>query len=214
MRRVLHTALPDRVAQAVDVGCGPASWLQTWRTFADNVVGVDPFADAIAQQSLPEGTRVVRGTADKLPFDTDSVDLALALDVLEHIDDASALVEIRRILRRDGLVLVTVPAIPWLWSTRDDDAGHLRRYTKSSLHSALETAGFDVLDSRYYMSLLFPLVAASRVLGRNTPTLRDKEDQPPRLANAVFRAITLFEVRTGLRLPFGSSLLALARIKP
>jgi hypothetical protein len=69
-----------------------------------------------------------------------------------------------------------VPAMPWLWSYRDEDAGHLRRYTRRRLNRLLVGAQLRVREMRYYQCLLFPLVAVTRLFGRKRPGLRDFEE--------------------------------------
>ena len=125
-----------------------------------------------------------------------------------------ALAECTRILRSGGMLFLTVPAIPWLWSFRDEDAGHMRRYTRRSLVSCVSNAGFRVEYLRYYQFLLLPLIILSRFLGRTGKATRDLEDAPHPAVNAVLRAVVEIEVKLielGVRLPIGSSLLMVAR---
>src|SRR4029079_14886838 len=68
-------------------------------------------------------------------------DLILLLDVLEHIaDDVAALAAARRALRPGGHLLVTVPALPWLWSRHDEANHHHRRYLPRGLRRSLRQA--------------------------------------------------------------------------
>lgn len=211
VRKVLDRHLDGPVARALDVGCGPGHWLATWRSYAHEVCGIDPFAHVAASRTLEPGIRLLHGHASALPVGDQSTDLLVALDVLEHIDDLAALRDMHRALKPGGVLLVTVPAFAWLWSYRDADAGHLRRYSRATLCAALAQSGFEVAHLQYYQGLLFPAVMASRFLGRRTSRLRDTEDRPAPWLNRVLRAVNLLEVQSGLRLPFGSSLLTLAR---
>jgi hypothetical protein len=123
--------------------------------------------------------------------------------------------ELRRALRPAGLLFVTVPAGPWLWSHRDEAAGHQRRYRRSGLAALLRDSGFDPLELGAWQCALFPVVVATRLLGRRGPRLRDAEERPPRLANAAFAWINRLEARMPLgRLPWGSSLAAVCRRAP
>lgn len=211
IRRILDRRIPGKVERLLDVGCGPGVWLPSWCRYARDVCGIDPFAAKVKPEALADGTRLVTGVASQLPVADGQTDLILALDVLEHVDDRPALQEMKRALRPGGQVLITVPACPWVWSHRDDDAGHLRRYTSRALREVIEQAGFEIGHLQYYQSLLFPLTVLSRVLGRQSSRLRDAEDHPPEWLNRTLRRINLFEVEAGLRLPFGSSLIAVAR---
>jgi SAM-dependent methyltransferase len=130
------------------------------------------------------------------------------LDVLEHVDDTRALAEARRVLRPGGLLLITVPAMPWLWSYRDRAAGHRRRYTRSALRRLAEDCGFEVAELRYYQCALLPLVAASRLGGRRNSSFEYAEERPPRLLNELFSWINGAEARLHADLPWGTSLAA------
>ncbi|MFN0167632.1 MAG: methyltransferase domain-containing protein [Bryobacteraceae bacterium] len=149
--------------------------------------------------------------AEQLPFGDASFDAALALDVLEHVEDRTAARELARVIRPKGLLFVTVPAFAWLWSYRDEAAGHRRRYHRAMLEQLLAEAGFQVEQAGYYQFFLFPVTIASRWLGRRSRAARDLEDLPPAAINAAFRLVTRAEVTLGHRWPCGSSLVAVAR---
>jgi SAM-dependent methyltransferase len=100
-------------------------------------------------------------------------DVITMLDVLEHIrDDLAALRAARRLLREPGLLLVTVPALPQLWSDHDVALHHQRRYLKRGLGVILEKAGFRVERCSYYTSLLLPFLALQRLAGKLKNRLR------------------------------------------
>ena len=119
-----------------------------------------------------------------------------------------------------GLFLVTVPQYPWMWSTLDDIVCHKRRYTRPDLIAKLQGCGFDVLFASSFVTALFPAMAASRMLSR-------KRAAEPETAAAFAAEVTLpaaanricdwvmradeFALRRGVSLPFGGSLLAVAR---
>ncbi|MCP5477943.1 MAG: methyltransferase domain-containing protein [Rhodanobacteraceae bacterium] len=78
------------------------------------------------------------------PWPDGSAGIACAFDVLEHVDDDTGLREMHRILRPGGRLLLTVPAHRWLWSRRDELAGHQRRYSRSLLSKRVRDAGFHI----------------------------------------------------------------------
>ena len=140
-------------------------------------------------------------------------DVVLALDVLEHVDDRVTLDEIHRICDL-AACWSPVPSCPSLWSYRDEDAGHLRRYTSASVRRALHDSGLEVTLVTYYQFILFPVVVLARWLGRRWHRIRDAEEQlPPRLNN-LLRRLALAEsaaLARGIAFPWGSSLVAVAR---
>lgn len=210
-RRVLVERLLRRAiapaARLLDVGCGTGDLAARLAALGHSVVGVD-----LAFIVKPSGTPA-RADATRLPFASQEFDGALLLDLLEHGDDGAMLDETARVLRPGGVALVTVPALPWLWSHRDEAAGHRRRYDERGLRTVLARAGLRVEALRWYTFALFPLMVASRWLGRRGPSMRDREDAPPPRLNAVLGAVSRAEARVGVnvRFPIGSSLVALAR---
>jgi SAM-dependent methyltransferase len=79
--------------------------------------------------------------------------------VLEHVNDRPRLLrEIRRVLKKDGHLIMTVPSLTWLWSQSDLDVGHFLRYSKRSVRTELKNSGFLVRSSRYFfVSIVLPL---------------------------------------------------------
>jgi len=203
-----------RPTVVLDLGCGTGSLLRVLGRLGHRAIGIDALPEALeaARRHAPDAW-MARAEADRLPLADGAVGAVTALDVLEHVDDGRALSEIRRVLRPGGVLIASVPAMPWLWSYRDEDAGHRRRYTRRGLERTVAEAGFDMAHLRYYQSLLFPFVVGSRLLGRRGPAARDLEERPPRSLNRVRHAITVAELALGrvVRLPWGSSLVVVAR---
>ncbi len=100
-------------------------------------------------------THVVCSTLKAAQFRSHSLPAVGIFDVLEHIQDAqSFLLSIKEALRQDGLLYLTVPAYPALWSAEDELAGHFRRYTLKTLNRALNDAGFEVEFATYIFRFL------------------------------------------------------------
>ena len=148
----------------------------------------------------------------------------LACDVIEHLeDDERVLLNLNRSLKKGGILVLTVPACNSIWSAIDDYAGHKRRYSRRELNQKLEAAGFKVVKNSYFMMLLFPAIALSRVMvnWKNVPGKdRDKmmrskagdELSLPPVLNSLFGTIFSVEIPLirYLDLPIGSSLVAVA----
>lgn len=216
VRGLLARHLGPAPQRLLDVGCGTGHLARELLAAGHRVAAVDllPEALAAARADAP-GVGLLRADAGRLPLAAGGFDAVTALDVLEHVDDAAALAELRRVVRPGGLLVLTVPAAPWLWSHRDEAAGHRRRYTRKRLEAALARAGFAPLELGAYQCALFPAVAASRLLGRRGPRLRDAEERPPALVNAALAWLNRGEAALGPgRLPFGSSLAAACRRSP
>jgi len=109
-------------------------------------------------------------------------------------------------------VLIAVPAHQWMWSAHDVVNHHHRRYSRKTLAAAIAAAGMRAEKLRWFNSLLFPLAAAARIVGR----VRGKDDSddspPPGPLNALFERVFRFERHLVGRVPMtpGVSLVTLA----
>jgi len=136
------------------------------------------------------------------PFDS-----AVMINVLEHIpDDVGALRDIAAGLRPGGTIAIWVPAHEALYSEFDRMIGHHRRYRRSTLVNALNSAGFEVVEVRYASALgAFVWFGVARV-ARIRPTKPGSARTYDRVMIPVLRRME----RTW-RPPFGQSLLAIGR---
>lgn len=203
LARGVATLAPGR---ALDIGAAAGGNTRVLRARGWQAVALE-YGSEGAAIARGRGIPVLRADATRLPVRTDSLDLVVAFDVLEHIaDDEAAAAEIRRVLRPGGTALIAVPADPRLWSAHDEAVGHVRRYTRPQLLFVLEQAGLSVEDVRSWNVLLRP-VAAWR---RRTSTGSDL-DELPAVVNGGLRLVVALE----RRLPVGSlpgvSLLVQAR---
>jgi SAM-dependent methyltransferase len=153
---------------------------------------------------------------DRIPFGSQSFDLVLMIDVLEHLDDdGAALRALRERVRPGGLLMLTVPAFQLLWSPHDVAHHHRRRYRANQLREVVSRAGYDVLYLSYYNFLLFAPILAARLAQRVTG--RHIEDHglalPSRPLNWALRKTFSAErfVLGRASLPLGVSLILLAR---
>src|SRR5262245_42946021 len=114
-----------------DIGCGTGGNLVALMDRHD-VLGIEKSDQGVEMARRRLGDRVQSGyLPDGLKLPESEFDVVLMTDVLEHIenDELSAETAIR-LLRPGGLVIATVPAIPWLYSQYDVRLQHYRRYSK------------------------------------------------------------------------------------
>lgn len=153
----------------VDIG-GAASLIARDLQAFGRVETVEPDAAMVAVARSAQGIVVHQGALpDGLP-ELEPAHVITLLDVVEHIeDDVTALRAVGEQLTPDGIVVVTVPALSWLWSDHDVALHHKRRYTKETLAALFERAGYRVERMSYYTSLLLPLLAGQRLASRLKP---------------------------------------------
>jgi len=207
-------ALPDG-ATILDLGCGTGGNLAMLARFGHlSACEADEGARgmAVARQVVPVEAGAL---PDQLSYPPSSFDLVVMTDVLEHVEqDRPALVSVARLLRPGGRLVLTVPALPWLWTARDEAHYHFRRYTRATLAAALHAGGFGIERLAYYNMLLFPAMVGQRMVARaGGRPYEDDLGLPPAWINRLLEEALAAEwplVRRGLT-PVGASLLAIAQ---
>ncbi|WP_210250299.1 class I SAM-dependent methyltransferase [Methylobacterium planeticum] len=215
LRRELSRGRAPAPMRILEAGCGSGGNLGMLGAFGTvEAVEYDPGARAIAER---RSGLVIRPCAlpHDLPVPDRSYDLIALLDVLEHVEeDRASLAALGAKLKRDGRILVTVPALPWLWSHHDAVHHHKRRYTARSLTDAVAAAGLRVERVGYFNTLLFPLALARRVGSIVTGRPTEDDRVPARWMNALLR--TIFSAERHLvgrvRMALGLSLFALVSL--
>lgn len=202
----------------LEIGCGTGYVLRGVTQALPNLrtSGSEIFLEglAFAAQRMPRAD-LFQMDARNIPY-TDEFDLIGAFDVIEHIqEDAQVLREIHRALKPNGGAVFTVPQHPALWSIQDERACHVRRYRRRELTGKLEQAGFQIVFSSSFVTLLLPLLALSRRSRRKAPAeaAAGAEFNLPPAANALLYQILHAEqlmIRAGMRFPIGGTRLVAA----
>ena len=201
----------------LDVGCGTGAVLEQMAAKHFTVSGVDINDTALAY-CRDKGFQVERGSADKMPYASASFDIVFALDVLEHLENPElALQEVKRVLKKDGLFIVTVPAHQWLWSYHDESLHHKKRYSKQGIHNLLHTQ-LQVLQ----VSWIHAFILLPGILLRSLKNFVNKKNngsdvkESSVIINHCMSVICMLEFalfKLFGTLPFGLSLLAVGKKK-
>lgn len=208
----------DYSSVLLDAGCGTGGTLRSLKKKIPrlNVIGMD--YSPIALSYCRNGFSLLRASVDFLPFDKESIDAVVCIDVLYHLNvgsDLKALWEINRILKRGGYVFIHLPAFEFLRGRHDKVVCTRERYTIEKLYSRVQEAGFQIIRCSYRHMFLFPFIYAKRIMeNRFSDGTEDSDLKPlPSLLNDILKVVSCFENRIleYLNLPFGSSLLCLAR---
>jgi SAM-dependent methyltransferase len=218
-RRVLNKVISglelQRGARILDAGCGSGRNMLELARYGE-VTGIE-LSDIAIDAARARGVgEVVSGSVIDMPFADGSFDLAVCLDVIEHLEnDRRALRELRRVVAPDGVLVVTVPAYQWLWSTHDTVNHHYRRYRQTTLLQAARESGWACAHATYFNSLLLPVAIAVRLLERARSGSRDSSPDlwvPPEPINRLLQQPMNLEAAIigggRRRIPAGLSLIA------
>ncbi|UHQ20008.1 class I SAM-dependent methyltransferase [Lysobacter sp. KIS68-7] len=200
----------------LEIGCGTGFVLSgIAQAFPDMALsGSELFPEGLpfAAARVPRA-RLMQMDARQIPY-RGAFDLIGAFDVIEHIDDHVAVLKsMFDALAPGGGAMFTVPQHPQLWSRADDIACHVRRYRPGELEALLRDAGFRIVETTSFVTLLLPMLAASRLLGGRNKESHGAELELPRPLNAALYGVMQFEralIRMGLRFPWGGTRLVCA----
>ncbi|MBC7228775.1 MAG: methyltransferase domain-containing protein [Actinobacteria bacterium] len=168
-RRVLGALLdaldPPGDWRVLDVGCGTGGNFPFLSRYGE-VEGCDYSEEAVRFCRLRGDVPVREASIYELPYADCSFDLVTCLDVIEHLRlDLPAFLELRRVARKGGRVLVTLPAGPGIYSDFDCLAGHLRRYTLPEVRLLMRESGLEIERLTGYTVLVHPLIRYYRRRG-------------------------------------------------
>ena len=207
-------------ARVLDAGCGWGVTLGALERRGYRAVGLDVARRALERIDRPGRSLVVADLDRPLPAPAEPFDAALALDVIEHLnDDRGALGRLGSLVRPGGLVVVSVPALPELYGEFDAVQGHRRRYRPEDLRLAFDGTGLRPERLFWWGRWLVPVVRRQRRRPRAVPgepaerTYRRYLRLPPWPLPIALRLAFALEHRPALdgRLRIGTSLFAVAR---
>jgi SAM-dependent methyltransferase len=200
----------------VDFGCGTGANERVLSEFGQ-VLLVDMSLDALRYCRTRDIKRLMASSAEAVGLKSNSIDVATALDLLEHVDnDLAGMREIYRILKPGGILLVTVPAFGFLWSEHDEALHHRRRYTGYELRNKLTVTGFEIVRSTYFITLLFLPIMVMRVwqgIFKKNAYPKTSHVILPGWVNSAITGLLTFERKLCgiVNLPFGVSIVTIAR---
>ena len=157
-------------ARLLDAGCGWGTTLTALEKHGYVVTGLDISRRSLERLDGPGRTLIEADLTQDLPDTSDSFDAVLALDVIEHLDDdGAALRRIASLTKPGGFAIVSVPALPALFSEFDEVQGHRRRYLPETLRAAFKNTGLSVDQVLWWGDWLVPFFRAQRVRSSRKP---------------------------------------------
>jgi SAM-dependent methyltransferase len=209
----------------LDIGCGTGQNLRFLEQLRPSLtVGADlsPIALSYARKACSRGPLVRLDVNRPLPFPDKSFDVATIFNVLYHAwikSEVDVLKEAARVLKSDGLLLVTEPAFRALAREVDIADMAARRYRLKPFVELLRAADFDVLFANYFTSFGAPIIFAMKAFKALAPKTHAVDRPPdirplPPLCNAALYGLARVEagfVRASVPVPFGTTIICVAR---
>lgn len=218
----LRRAVPDLAERRLfDIGCGSGGLLEFLGASGVPLAGAcDAYLESLEIVRRRVSVPLVLVDEGRLPPLGAGQSLLGLFDVLEHLDDdQGTLALLLSVLEPGGVLVLTVPAHPFLFDEMDELAHHRRRYRRAELRGKLEAAGFEIRVLTHFMSPLVPLLVPLRWVGRlllgrghRSADRRKLEFRIVPVFNDALRGLLALE-RLCLRrfaIPFGSSIVAVA----
>ncbi len=220
----------QRERLTVDIGGGNAFTSGKAGKMGFKTAIIEP-SPAACRNALSRGIGEVNcGAVTDVSVLDESIEQALLLDVLEHIEDDDAFIKLLyKKMKSKGRLLITVPAFMSLWSSEDEVAGHFRRYRIRELCALLRKNGFKVAYASYFMGFLYLPILIIRVWMEKVGLIKKQQDRTEKerekIADSQFKSKStlvtkvlsvLFKLEKRLlkrpgRVPFGSSIIVVAR---
>jgi SAM-dependent methyltransferase len=148
--------------KAIDIGASAGYYSAALVKLGLDVIAIEnePVGISVCKS---RGLETMNGRAESLPITSNSQDVVLLMDVLEHIEnDIMAINEVSRVLKVGGLLFLTVPVGMELWSNHDIQAKHFRRYEFRTIENLLDLHDIEILSSRYWNVILRPILLVRR----------------------------------------------------
>lgn len=201
-----------------DFGCGSGFLVGELQKLGYDASGTDTSLQAI-EFGTARGVRNLKLIQPSGDLPAGSFDAILALDVIEHIkNDSEAILNLKRALKPDGVLIITVPAYKWLWGVQDEVARHFRRYNMGLISSLVKyDSSFSFIKKTYFNTFLFLPIVIVRLVSKlfKTKGRESDFDINSKLINAIFYFIFNLESKllNFINFPFGVSILLILRRK-
>jgi len=209
----------EKDKKILDYGCGSGFFVGQLQKKSFNAYGMDISKKAI-ECGIGRGVKnLFQENEMKVNFPDSYFNVILAMDVIEHIeDDKSAIRELRKLLKSDGYLIITVPAYQWMWGIQDEATHHYRRYTTNSISGLVKNfPDLRILKKTYFNTFLFLPVALVRLMSKwlNIKNRESDFDINNKFINAIFYSIFNLESQfiRFTNFPFGVSILLVLKKK-
>lgn len=208
-----------RGKRVLDAGCGTGKNMEFLDSLGYKCEGIDVSDEALKFCRQRGISKVKMGSIDKIPYRAGVFDVVICLDVLGILEEDArkrAMVELSRVLKPGGVLLLNSAALESLRSQHDDVCNLKRRFSVREIRG-LVPSDMEVQKLSYRVFLLFPIIAGVKILKR---LFRSNDSEPVSdqflpwaPINWLLLQIQLLEnmlIRL-VNLPWGSSVFLVAR---
>lgn len=202
--------------EVFDIGCGNAVVRsQIEQRYGCVVDGCDLNLSALREALPGKGSLYFYNIHEQQECFREKFKTICLLDVLEHIKDAVDFLDsVKAHLRKDGRVIINVPAFQLFYSAYDEVQGHVKRYTFRLLQKELQEAGFIIEKGMYWGMSMVPIIFLRKfivkLISKNKIMSIGFQLRNP-LFNFIFQSLRRMECAIFSRVPFGTSLMVIAR---
>lgn len=210
--------LPGKDATLLEIGCGNGIAVDQFeKHIGCTVDGCDLNEKALQLGNPAKGKKFLYNIYELNEKLTHQYDGIILLDVLEHINDHIQFLNISsQYSKKNGIVIIDVPAYQWLYSDYDKSVGHVRRYSAAEMKKLMVAAGIEPLRVYYWGALLVPIAIIRKafIAGKNEDEIIKLGFKPPgKIADLFLRTLMAIETLLPFTLPFGTSLIAIGKVK-
>lgn len=152
----------------LDFGAGSGTYADMFKKQGTMVECVEP--DKSLQKILTSKGYRVASYADKLK--PNSYDIIYALNVMEHVeDDHLVFDQLAKALKKNGVIIIYVPAFQSIYTSMDRLVGHHRRYRKTRLRAMAERNDLTIKKLQYVDAIGYAAALTFKALGNKKGTI-------------------------------------------
>ena len=202
----------------LDAGCGTGRMMEICQKYG-TITGIDYSSDAVHFAKERGLINIEIGDLNDYQFENDTYDVLVCLDVLYHSairDDLAVVEKFFHTLKKDGILIINLPAFEYLKRPHDIVVHTKKRYRKKSFVNELKEIGFSIISSSYRMPHLYFIILISKLFrGKSNPkkTGSDLKELPNWLNSLLifFGRAENSLLKRGFSIPCGSSLFIVAK---
>ncbi|WP_440647973.1 methyltransferase domain-containing protein [Candidatus Pelagibacter sp. HIMB1521] len=147
----------------LEVGPGNCVFLKEYYPISNKIHLYEPSGKI--REKLKERTKKFKRVKILNKYNTLKYDTIIYLDVLEHIEkDKKEILNAYKKLKKNGFLIISVPAFQYLFTDYDKKIGHYRRYDKKMFKEILFDLNIKNYNTSYFDSIGYFLILFSKFL--------------------------------------------------